>query len=76
MENYVSGEFREFTLIYEEKLNGGIFIWDFLGVCSCVHVGLLRRGTNWCSLCVILGEFRLGSCPVVCLGGPMDQDST
>jgi hypothetical protein len=45
-------EFYDFTLNYEEKLFGGIGNWDFLGVCSWFHVGLLRRGTIYVSICV------------------------
>jgi hypothetical protein len=49
----VLGEFGELTLIYEEKLIGGILNWDFLGVYPGLHVDTLRRGGP----CCVLGEF-------------------
>jgi hypothetical protein len=56
---YVSGEFWEITLIYEENLFGGIKFWCFLEFCSRFHVRLLRRG----ALCVHLEEFKMGNSP-------------
>jgi hypothetical protein len=41
-------EFSVFTLNCEENYNGGTSIWNFLGVYSLVHVGLLRRGDRCC----------------------------
>jgi hypothetical protein len=40
----VWGNFKGFTLNYEENLFGGILIWGFLVFWSGSHVGLLRRG--------------------------------
>jgi hypothetical protein len=62
----VLGEFGELTLIYEEKLIGGILNWDFLGVYPGLHVDPLRRGgtllcfggiycVNWGIYCVNWG---------------------
>jgi hypothetical protein len=57
MENYVLGEFSGFTLNCEENFGGGILIWAFLGFCSWVHVGSLRRGGNVVRFEVELGWF-------------------
>jgi hypothetical protein len=43
---FVLGEFRGSTLIYEEKLSGGIRIYSFFGFWAEVHVGVLRRGDH------------------------------
>jgi hypothetical protein len=45
MELNVWRNFGGFTLIYEEKYNGGIGVERFLKFYSCIHVCLLRRGT-------------------------------
>jgi hypothetical protein len=56
MEEFVLGELWDFTLNYEEKLNGGIEIWVFLGFCSGSHVEVLRRGGHLVFPPVLLGE--------------------
>jgi hypothetical protein len=63
MERNVLGEFRGFTLIYEEILNGGIEVWVLLGVWAGVHGGALRRGGPMCVSFVFLREFYLRSFP-------------
>jgi hypothetical protein len=68
MEVFVLEEFERFTLIYEEKYFGGIWIGVFLGFWARVHVRLLRRGDHCCAnLCVwgnlseeLPGKCRLG----------------
>jgi hypothetical protein len=50
---FVLGEFDSSTLIYEENWVGGIWIGNFLRVCSGSHVEVLRRGDNLCSFCAI-----------------------
>jgi hypothetical protein len=53
MEIIVLGEFREFTLIYEENFGGGIYFWWFWGFWAGVHVAHVRRGDSFvCILCV------------------------
>jgi hypothetical protein len=67
------GEFSGSTLNCEGNLFGGIKIWAFLGFCSVVHVGLLRRGGPmlriWGNLSVFGGVFPCN----VCMGGPKDN---
>jgi hypothetical protein len=60
----VWGNFRGFTLNYEEKLFGGILIWWFLMFWSVFHVGLLRRGGTCVFFPSALGEFNWGYSPV------------
>jgi hypothetical protein len=58
LEKFVLGEFEALTLIYEEKLVGGIEIGLFLEFCSWFHVRALRRGDQWC---VVWGNFVWGA---------------
>jgi hypothetical protein len=55
VEKLVLEEISDFTLNYEEKLNGGISNWTFFGFYSGIHVRLLRRGDT-CVLICALGE--------------------
>jgi hypothetical protein len=53
---FVLGEFRGSTLIYEEKLSGGIRIYSFFGFWAEVHVGM-GGGGPFSVFIVNLGEF-------------------
>jgi hypothetical protein len=59
LDKFVLEEFEALTLIYEEKLVGGIEIGLFLEFCSWFHVRALRRGANG----VLFGGILFGELP-------------
>jgi hypothetical protein len=57
---YVLEEISDFTLNYEEKLNGGISNWTFFGFYSGFHVRPLRRGDTMCFFVHWVNLFGVG----------------